>query len=121
MFKRDRIKEMITALRESRPDMVEIFTEGWCYHLFLIIRALEPTAQPWYQTNPGHVYTKVGKYWYDIRGKYLRCPPGAHPMDADGNWPGHAPHRWSKLPDLLEDHQIIKYAEYPYETDGTGI
>lgn len=99
VHQRDPIEILMHTIRGTRSDMLEIFTLGWCYHIFLMIRAIYPEAEPWYQTNPGHIYTKVGDYWYDIRGRYSKCPEGASRMDAK-NWPSHAPHRWSKQDDI---------------------
>lgn len=46
--------------------MVDIYLEGGCFHLYLLLKKLCPEAEPWY--NRDHIVTKIGKKFYDITG-----------------------------------------------------
>lgn len=56
--------------------MVGIFTKGGCFNFFLILRAVYPEAEAWYDRD--HVVTKIDNKFYDINGviknteKYLK-------------------------------------------------
>lgn len=39
---------------------------GACFKLFLILRAVYPKAEPYYDVN--HIVTKINNRFYDIRG-----------------------------------------------------
>lgn len=60
----------IAKLRASDPTfMVNLFENGGCYHLFLLLRMIWPDAEPWYAFGQGHVYAKIGSAFYDINGR----------------------------------------------------
>lgn len=61
------ITKVIKTIRDSHPDMVKIFTQGSCYHFYLILKEIFPSAQPYYDMN--HVITKIGSKFYDITGE----------------------------------------------------
>jgi hypothetical protein len=86
----------ISAIRNSHPDMVRLYSEGQCYNFALIIRSIRPEAEIRYAYVEGHVYTEVGGRLYDIRGvkpnpahKYTHIPYLEHRR-------GHKPHRWGR-------------------------
>lgn len=68
----DEIEKFLARLRDAHPSISEIFKNGGCFELFRILRVLYPTAEAWYAWHGGHVYTKIGKYWYDIDGKHVK-------------------------------------------------
>lgn len=63
------ITHVLAELRGAIPDAVHIFTAGGCFRLHLILRAIWPEAEPWYDGD--HVITKIGNHWYDITGEVL--------------------------------------------------
>ena len=73
----DPIEEMITHLRSSHPDAVDVFMGGGCVGLAKAIRAIHPgEVTLWHDDIEGHVYagiqTPLGHWWlYDIRGKWI--------------------------------------------------
>ena len=71
--------------------MEELFRFGQCYNFFRILKTVYPEAEPWYDQIEGHVYTKIGKFWYDVRGKHLRVAPSCTVLEHKR---GHKPHRW---------------------------
>lgn len=84
----------ITAIRDSHPDMVRLYTQGQCYNFALIIKTIRPQAVIHYSHREGHVYTEVGGRLYDIQGvkpypaaSYVDIPPLDHRR-------GDKPHRW---------------------------
>lgn len=90
------IDRFISALRDSHPAMVDIFKNGSCYQLFLIIRTVYPNAAAWHDPVAGHVYVEVNGQFYDIDGRVYQLPPRAHKFTRE-TWPKHAPHRWPPL------------------------
>lgn len=92
MISADQIERLLARLRESHPGMVDIYTRGACYELYEVLRVVWPQAEPWYDFEHGHVYTRIGQWWWDIRGRHRRISPHALPMRH--HWPGDRPHRW---------------------------
>lgn len=87
------IEITIARIRESHPDMERLYMEGQCYNFFLILRSIAgPEVEPWYDHVEGHIYSRIGPYWYDIRGKHLKVSEHCEPLSYDG----HLPHRWGK-------------------------
>lgn len=70
----EKIERIIYAIRRSHRDMEYLFLEGQCYNFFLILRVIYPKAEAWYDYLEGHIYTKLGDYWYDIRGRHDNVP-----------------------------------------------
>ena len=74
----DRVLSFLTTLADAVPNAQQVFTEGCCFRLFLILRHQWPEARAYYVSVEGHVYTQIGKWLYDIRGRWSRdhLPPG---------------------------------------------
>ena len=69
----NRIERVIAAIRASNAHAIPLYTEGQCYGFHLLLREIfGPTVEPWYSPTEGHVYSKIGPHWYDIRGRHLR-------------------------------------------------
>lgn len=83
--------KLISAIRNSHPDIKQLYMNGQCYNFCLILRAAYPKAEIWYDQVEGHAYTKIGRYWYDIRGEHLKVSKTCLPLD---HRQGHRPHRW---------------------------
>lgn len=75
---------LIKAIRDSHPDMVYLYTQGQCYNFYKILKAVYPNAEAWYAQVEGHVYTKIGSLWYDIRGEHTQVPEDCKPLDELG-------------------------------------
>ena len=84
---------IIAAIRDSHPDLVDLYLYGQCYSFHLILRSIEPTAKPWYDFIEGHMYTKIGKYWYDIRGVHYKVSETCIPHVYKDGYPAH---RWGR-------------------------
>ena len=67
----DDVERVLSAIRDCHPDMHLIYKFGGCYRLYLLLRVCWPEAEAWWDRS--HVYTKIGKVWYDIDGKHI-CP-----------------------------------------------
>lgn len=76
------IRLFLLRLRTTHPDFVFMFTHGACYHLHRILCSIWPEAELWHQPEPGHVFSKIGDYWYDIRGRRIAQPKGARLVTA---------------------------------------
>jgi hypothetical protein len=66
MTKHREILNLISEIRNSHSQMVNIFTLGSCLNFHLILRKIYPDAIPLY--NIDHVITKIGGKCYDITG-----------------------------------------------------
>lgn len=95
----DPVEKLCAVIRAAHPDMVDLFCYGQCYNFFLILRTVYPQAEPWYDQIEGHVYTRIGKFWYDVRGKHLRVSEACQPLDHKR---GDKPHRWG-----TRDHRSL--------------
>lgn len=65
------VERFLSTLRDSVPDAVEVFTNGNCFKLYLLLRTIYPQAQPYYRISVGHVYTEIDGDYYDIEGKVI--------------------------------------------------
>jgi hypothetical protein len=61
--------KIIDAIRDSFVGSEKVYTKGSCFQFYLIIKAICPYAEPWYDGINGHVYAKVGDKFYDIYGE----------------------------------------------------
>lgn len=87
------ITRVLDTLRDTHPDMADMFLHGRCYSLFLLLRLFWPQAQAYYSKLEGHVYVAIDGAIFDIRGRHL-----APPLDLDllDHRNGDRPHRWGK-------------------------
>ena len=73
-LKLDKVEAFIKVVEESHPDMVALFTQGQCYNFHLILKQVFPKAEGYWSHREGHCYTKIGRCYYDIRGKIGYLP-----------------------------------------------
>lgn len=76
------VESFIAKVRDSFIGSQQVYTEGSCYHFYLILKEVFPDAEPWYDNE--HIVTKIGNKFYDITGeirkdeldmfKYQRLP-----------------------------------------------
>lgn len=83
---------LITAIRNSFPGSVTVYTRGGCWEFYQILKAAFPDAEPFYDHCDGHVYTKIGDTFFDIKGK-LKKPLDLQPMLNDARLMKQV-HRW---------------------------
>lgn len=76
MTKHRQVLNLISLIRKSHPDMVNIFTRGSCLNFFLILHSIYPEAEPYY--NIDHIITKIDNKYYDITGQVN--PKGYYPF-----------------------------------------
>ena len=80
-------------LRESDENMNHIFMNGSSANLHEMLKVLYPDeAEPWF--NGKHVITKIGQYFYDIRG--IVSGRGYRPM-SEYHDENPIKHRWSDM------------------------
>jgi hypothetical protein len=60
--------DVINTIRESFGASISIYSFGNCYQFYEILKTIFPTAEAFYDGN--HVWTKIDKEFYDIRGKH---------------------------------------------------
>ena len=86
------VEKFLAAMR-AVPVNEGLYMDGQCYNLFRILRTLFPEAKPYYSPEEGHVYTRIGNGYYDIRGRHYRLPADLELLDHDCQ---DKPHRWPK-------------------------
>ena len=85
-------EQFVSALRCGMNESNKYFKQGGCYELFILMRTFWKEAEAWYDPIEGHVYTKIGDYWYDIDGKHHFLPERSHVMCRREV---ESAHRWS--------------------------
>lgn len=94
MHTNNAVSRFISTLRDTHPQMTELFMHGQCYSLFLILRLPWPQAKALYSPKAGHVYVEIDGAIYDIRGRQHILPDDLGPLDHRGR--GYRPHRWPR-------------------------
>jgi len=61
------IESFIAKVRDSFIGSQQVYTEGSCYHFYLILKEVFPDAEPFYDED--HIVTKIDGKFYDITGE----------------------------------------------------
>lgn len=61
------IENFISKIRDSFVGSQHVYTNGSCYHFYLILKEVFPKAEAWYDGE--HVVTKIDGKFYDITGE----------------------------------------------------
>lgn len=93
----NKVERFLYTLRETLPDATTRYCNGDCFKLFQLLKALYPEAQPYYDIVNGHVYTQIGRSYYDIHGKSMVDPKKLTPMSTERGILKSA-HRWKYTP-----------------------
>ena len=64
------VENFIATIRDSFIGSQQVYTEGSCYHFYLILKQVFPDAEPYYDLD--HIVTKIGDKFYDITGEVKR-------------------------------------------------
>jgi hypothetical protein len=62
-----KILDFIKTIRESFGASIAVYTMGNCYQFFEILKEVFPESIAY--ESGGHVFTKIGNNYYDIKGK----------------------------------------------------
>jgi hypothetical protein len=65
--KHQKIINQLSLFRDAHPQIKEIFLNGSCINLFMILKSFYPEAVPYY--NIDHIITRIGASYYDITGR----------------------------------------------------
>jgi hypothetical protein len=66
----DKVERFISVVRDSFIGSQQVYTEGSCYHFYLILKEVFPEAKPYYDIS--HVLTEIDGKFYDITGEVKR-------------------------------------------------
>lgn len=70
MTNREReVEKFIQTIRDSFIGSQQVYTEGSCYHFYLILKQVFPEAKAYYDAD--HIITKIGDKFYDITGEII--------------------------------------------------
>jgi hypothetical protein len=69
MDRHHHILTFIATIRNSFDKAIEVYTQGGCFHFYLILACIYRDAVPYYN---GHVITKIQDKYYDITGEVQR-------------------------------------------------
>lgn len=61
------VERFISIIRDSFIGSQEVYTQGSCYHFYLILKEVFPTAIAYYDRN--HIVSKIDDKFYDITGE----------------------------------------------------
>lgn len=76
--------QLINALKQANPRLIEeIYTRGGCFALYKALKVVYNDAVCYYDQVEGHVYTKIGSKYYDIRGSYDKITPRAFVFETE--------------------------------------
>lgn len=113
-----RPKDFLKTLRDSDDYISTIFLHGGCYKLYLVLKKIYPEAEPYIRTKDGgHVITKIGNSFYDIKGKVSshRCRAyrkmTKEDMDVASKW-NFAKHNWLVINDCPSCGEPIYFDAY---------
>lgn len=67
--KEQEVEKFIQTIRDSFIGSQQVYTEGSCYHFYLILKQVFPEAKAYYDAD--HIITKIGNKFYDITGEIL--------------------------------------------------
>lgn len=73
IFTMNQVECFISTVRDSFIGSQQVYTEGSCYHFYLILKQVFPDAEPYYDHD--HILTKINGEFYDITGKVLPSFP----------------------------------------------
>lgn len=62
-----RVESFIAKVRDSFVGSQDVYTNGSCYHFYLILKEVFPDAECYYDED--HVVTKIDDKFYDITGE----------------------------------------------------
>lgn len=82
------IERFISKVRDSFVGSQQVYSEGSCYHFYLIMKEVFEDAESWYDGD--HIITKLNGKFYDISGE-IGEPNSASKYDK-------APAYWLKHP-----------------------
>ena len=51
-----------------------VFLNGACWQMMVFLKKHYRSAEAWYDPIEGHVYTRIGDFFYDARGAHLDVP-----------------------------------------------
>ena len=63
----NKVEEFIAAVRDFFVGSQQVYTEGSCYHFYLILKKVFSEAEPYFDED--HVITKIDSKFYDITGE----------------------------------------------------
>ena len=63
----NKVERFIATIRDSFIGSQQVYTEGSCYHFYLILKEVFPKAECLFDED--HVITKIGNKCYDITGE----------------------------------------------------
>ena len=63
------IVEFLKELKSSYHKNEMVYTEGSCFRLYSMLKAIYPKAKPFYSILEGHWITEIDDKFYDINGE----------------------------------------------------
>ena len=63
----NKVETFISRVRDSFIGSQQVYTEGSCYHFYLILKEVFPDAEAYFDAD--HIITKIDDKFYDITGE----------------------------------------------------
>lgn len=67
--KKEKVLDFIKCMRKYGNDVVDLFTNGYCYHFYIILKERFEEVEIYYDVVVGHMVTKIGNSFFDITGE----------------------------------------------------
>lgn len=64
------VEKFIAVVRDSFIGSQQVYTEGSCYHFYLILKTVFPESKPYYDMD--HIITEINGKFYDITGEVMK-------------------------------------------------
>ena len=64
------VEQFIATIRDSFIGSQQVYTEGSCYHFYLILKNVFPDAKAYYDQD--HIITEIEGKFYDITGEVMK-------------------------------------------------
>lgn len=64
------VESFISKIRDSFIGSQQVYTEGSCYHFYLILKEVFSDAVAYW--DGGHIISKIGDKYYDITGEVAK-------------------------------------------------
>lgn len=78
------VEIFIQTIRDSFVGSQQVYTNGSCYHFYLILKNVFSVAEPYYDGD--HIVTKIGDKFYDITGEISKPSSASLYIDTPGYW-----------------------------------
>lgn len=75
------VEHLCHAIKNSFENAEYVYRNGGCFEFYKILRSVFKDAEPFYNWDEGHVYTRIDGKFYDVRGLRAHGGHNLKPLD----------------------------------------